>query len=176
MISGEDIPTWLRITWTGISSSKDSLPRGETLTYGVARKEIKWGRRKPTVPDRFFYHLFLAGKSTREITSILHCNATTVSVRLNKMMEAGWITLRQRKRWKSGIYQKRRSPSSSMIQQPKNLPLYRKVAALLQEDDYSIRELVELTSSPKGTITRYASRWKSLHSNHYRKLDRAEDD
>jgi len=172
-----NIPTWLRITWTGISSSKDSLPRGETSTYGVARKEIKWGRRKPTVPDRFFYHLFLAGKSVPEMMKILHLQGDrNVWYRLNKLQEAGWITPRQRKRWRSGIYQRKRSPSSPEISQPKNLPLYQKVAALLQEDDYSIRELVELTSSPKGTITRYASRWKSLHSNHYRKLDRAEDD
>lgn len=158
-----------------IPSSNGSSLQRQTTDFRVSRKPVKWGRRQPNIPDRHFYHLFFAGKSTREIASTLYCNERTVRVRLDKLVEAGWITPRQRKRWRSSLYQRRRSSLYYIPQSPKNLPLYRRVAHLLQEGDYSIKELVELTSSPKGTITRYAALWKSKNLNYYRKIDNAED-
>jgi DNA-binding transcriptional ArsR family regulator len=164
---GYNIPCWLRISWIGITPDPDELiPKGEIISL---RSPIRWGRNSPRIPDRWVYYLFLSGYSIQDMLRTLHLkDEWNLSHRLDKLEEAGWITSRQRKRWKTSIYSSKGEPP---IKKPRNPELYRKINHLIRKGDYSISELAKLTSAPRGTVTRYASLWRSRNPGYYRKVE-----
>lgn len=178
---GYDIPIQIRITWnsgTGFSPDPELLldegldERERRNRRNNHRQPIPSSTRHPfEIPHRWIYHLFLAGKSTKEMMQI--CSFTDknlVTRRLALFLKYNWISPRMYKRWKSRVNS--RETTSFLPSTPKYPKLYGKIDKLMKIRDCTIREIIEETGASKGTAVRYVKRWKLRNPGYYRRVEK----
>lgn len=158
---GYNIPVWLRVTWIDFSLDEDQLCYNDFESHGREHgSAVRWTRSQPRIPDRWIYHLFMAGHSNVEIGKRLNITPEHVAKRIQKLVDARWITdeMRKVKQIQTAANRRRSRVTIKKPRFERTRKIYVKVGELMRvKQTITIAELVEATGGSVGTVTRYAS-------------------
>lgn len=161
---GYHIPVWLRLVWVDFTPDPEQLCFDDLTPHGREfGSEVKWGQKRPTIPDRWIYHLFMAGRSNVEIGRILKITPEHVTKRVTKLIEAHWITeeMRKAKQIETAARRRRQRYTMKKPRFERTRKVWKEIGNLMRNRRaITIAEMVKITGGSVGTVTRYASMWR----------------